>query len=309
VDLHVHSTASDGTWTPAEIVRQAAAVGVTTLALADHDSAAGVPAALESAPPARVMVIPAVELTTGQPGIECHLLGYFVDLAAPEVQALLTERRAARRRRVAEMLARLQTLGCVLTLAEVEQVATAHWEGVARWESVGSDRSVRLMTSQGWEGVAPRWEGVALSTPEVALGRPHLAAALVTRGLVSTPEEAFRRYLDHGAPAYVPHEPFPPEEGIRRLREAGAVPVLAHPVLYGAERLLPRLVEHGLMGLEGYHPQHSLPVVDYFLRQARRYGLVVTGGSDAHGPDRPGLGSVAVPPEVVENLQQARERV
>jgi predicted metal-dependent phosphoesterase TrpH len=292
VDLHVHSTASDGTWTPAEIVRQAAEAGVITLALTDHDSTAGVRAALDAAPPAGVTVLPAVELTTGQPGVECHLLGYFVDLTVPEVQTLLAERQAARRRRAAEMLARLQTLGCVLTLAEVEQVAAARWEGVA----------------QSWEGVAQSWEGVVLPTPEVVLGRPHLAAALVARGLVSTPEEAFRRYLERGAPAYVPHEPFPPEEGIRRLRAAGAVPVLAHPVLYGAERWLPRLVEQGLMGLECYHPQHSPPVVDYFLRQARRYGLVVTGGSDSHGPDRPGLGAVTVPPEVVEDLRRAQEQ-
>ena len=148
-----------------------------------------------------------------------------------------------------------------------------------------------------------------LNSSEVVWGRPHLAAALAAQGFVSTPEEAFQQYLGRGGPAYVPHEPFPPEAGIRRIREARGVPVLAHPVLYGAERWLPRLVEQGLMGLECYHPQHSPPVVDYFLQQTRRYGLLVTGGSDSHGPGPPGLGSAPVPPGVATALRDALAQV
>lgn len=266
VDLHLHSTASDGLWSPAELVRQAAAAGIAVLALTDHDSTAGVGPACEAGREIGVRVLPAVEVTVWQNGQEWHLLGYGVDLHAAALQAFLAERRASRRRRLWAMLERLRAVGYLLA----EEELTGRTEG-ASW------------------------------------GRAHLAAALVAQGLASSSKEAFRRYLSPGAPTYVPPEPFPAPEALRILRASGAVPVLAHPLLQGVERSLPTLVEQGLQGLECYHPQHSPGVVDYFLHQARRYGLAATGGSDSHGPDLPGFDAVEVPPATAADVLQIWE--
>jgi predicted metal-dependent phosphoesterase TrpH len=264
VDLHLHSTVSDGLWSPTELVRQAAVAGIAILAVTDHDSTAGVGPALAAGREVGVGVLPAVEVTAWWEGQEFHVLGYGGDLNSSELQAFLAERRASRRRRVLKMLGRLRREGLPLS----EEVLEAREAG-ASW------------------------------------GRAHLAAALVARGWVPNSQEAFRRYLAPGAAAYIPPEPFPPQEAIRSLRDAGAIPVLAHPVLHGVERRLVDLVEAGLQGLECYHPQHSPPVVDYFLRQARRYGLIVTGGSDSHGPDLPGFEAVEVrESETAELLRQ-----
>lgn len=259
VDLHLHTTASDGLWSPAELVRQAAAAGISVLAVTDHDSTAGVGPALATGSEVGVKVLPAVEVTAWQDGQEFHLLGYGVDLNSSKLRAFLAERRASRRRRVLRMLERLRAEGIVLSEEVLEErVAGASW------------------------------------------GRTHLATVLVARGLVPDSQEAFRRYLAPGALAYAPPEPFPPQEAIRSLRATGAVPVLAHPALHGVERRLEDLVEAGLQGLECYHPQHSPAVADYFLGQARRYGLLVTGGSDSHGPALPGFDAVEVPVKRVE---------
>jgi len=271
IDLHVHSSASDGTLSPAAVVRAAHAAGVTALALTDHDTTDGVAEAMAAAAALGVELIPGVELNTDRSRGEVHILGYYIPLDDQRFQGLLAHRRGARVRRGQAMVQRLQALGCAITFDQVERIA------------------------QGG-----------------AITRPHVARALVEAGCVASVEEAFRRYLHAGGPAYVPHEPFSPVEAVRAVLDAGGVPVLAHPGRMEDEGIIPELVAAGLQGLECYYPEHTPADTRRFLELAAKYDLVITGGTDFHGPgssnDRP-IGSVSAPPGAVEALKERRARL
>lgn len=144
-----------------------------------------------------------------------------------------------------------------------------------------------------------------------SIGRPHVADALIEAGVTSSRQEAFDRFLKKDGPAYVEGHGPGAAEIIRVIREAGGIPVLAHPSYYTSEDLLRRLVDAGLLGLEVFYPEHSRNLKARYLEMTRHYGLVATGGSDFHGPrtGRSGLGSVSVPDEVVFDLESARKRV
>ncbi len=141
-----------------------------------------------------------------------------------------------------------------------------------------------------------------------SLGRPHLARAMVDRGLVGDVNEAFDRYLALGQPAYEPRYSLRPREAIAVITAAGGLPVLAHPGLIGTDQFLEGYVEAGLRGLEVYYPMHDPDQVAELLSQARRYGLLATGGSDYHGPGRSELGQVQLPPEALAALRAAGGR-
>ncbi|WP_035992406.1 PHP domain-containing protein [Leptolyngbya sp. KIOST-1] len=243
LDLHSHTTYSDGTLTPAALVRAAIAAGVQALAITDHDTLAGWDEAIAAAGD-RLEVVPGVELSTVEQGRSLHILGFYPrrDWLEPP----LSERIEGRRRRARQMAAKLAELGYPIEL--------------------------------------PAMGG------NMAPGRPHLAAALVEAGHVATKREAFDRWLgDHG-PVYVPYEKFSAAEGIQLLRDCGAVPVWAHPCLFKGstvDALMPQLVAAGLMGVEVYHPHHSPSDVRRLEDYCRHYGLLMTGGSDYHGPPEP----------------------
>lgn len=271
IDLHVHSTASDGTLSPAAVVEAAHAAGISVLALTDHDTMAGVPEAMAAAARLGIQLIPGVELNTDRTYGEVHILGYLIPPEQEAFQELLAHRRAARVRRGQRMVERLQELGCPITLDQVLRIA--------------QDGSIT---------------------------RPHVARALVEAGCVASMEEAFRRYLYTGGPAYVPHEPFAPVDAVRAVLAAGGVPVLAHPGRMQHREIIPMLVEAGLQGLECYYPEHSPEDTERFLALAAKYDLVVTGGTDFHGPgstaDRR-IGSVSAPADVVAALQERQARL
>ncbi|MFC2036360.1 PHP domain-containing protein [Chloroflexota bacterium] len=275
VDLHSHTTASDGRLTPGELVARAASRGIQVLAITDHDTTEGFPAALAAAQQWGITVVPGVEVSTVSGREEIHLLGYFVDLDNVDLQALLRRTQEARRERAKKMLARLANLGMSI-----------QWERVLAHSAGGS-----------------------------AIGRPHVAATLLEAGHVSSFQEAFDLWIGRDRPAYVERYKLSPEEAIHLLRSDGGLPVLAHPYIYsrGGERRagldlgrwLPRLRKAGLEGVEIYYPNYTRNVSRNLLALAVKYGLLVTGGSDCHGGMLGnGLGSVAVPWAVWEGLKR-----
>jgi len=273
IDLHVHSNASDGTLSPAAVVEAARAVGVTALALTDHDTMDGVSEAMAAAEALGLELVPGVELNTDRTWGEVHILGYFIPPDASGFYELLARRREARVRRGEKMVQRLQELGFRISFDDVLRIANGG-----------------------------------------AITRPHVARALVEAGCVASIEEAFARYLYTGGPAYVPREPFSAFDAVRAILDAGGVPVLAHPGRMSEEgkKLIPELIEHGLQGLECYYPEHTPEDTEHFLALAAKYDLVVTGGTDAHGPgsthDRR-IGSVSAPPGAVEALRERQARL
>jgi hypothetical protein len=270
LDLHNHTTYSDGTLSPTDLVKEAITAGIKALAITDHDTLAGWDEAFSAAGDV-LEIVPGVELSTTENGRSLHLLGFYPNREA--LNPALQERLAVRRQRAAAMVERLAELGFPITL--------------------------------------PAMEG------NRAPGRPHLAAAMVAAGYASSMNEVFDRWLgDHG-PAYVPYAEFSAAEGIRLLRDCGAVPVWAHPYLFRGgtvETVLPKLVEAGLMGLEVYHPSHSPSDVRRLEAFCQRYGLVMTGGSDYHGPspdsqrakDQTRLNQLRLPITLLESLRQAK---
>jgi len=241
IELHCHTTCSDGTLTPTQLVQAAVKAGVRALAITDHDTLLGWNEAIAAAKPDNLEIVPGVELSTIHRDRSLHILGFYPD--ADKLTAPLSERIEGRKRRVREMAAKLAELGYPISLPELG------------------------------EGIAP--------------SRPHLARALVEAGYFKSSEEAFDRVLGDDRPAYVHYEKFSISEGITMLRNCGAVPVWAHPYLFRGgevEVVIKELVDAGLMGIEVYHPSHSSKQTKHLEALCVQYGLLITGGSDYHGP-------------------------
>ncbi len=276
VDLHTHTRRSDGVLEPAELVAQAAAAGVRTLAITDHDSLAAWRELLAAdAVPAGVSLIPGVEINAvagGRDGFwegELHVLGFGMDPDDAPFEAALHSQRQQRRRRFDRILARLRELGMPID-EEVEQLSIGH---------------------------------------DDALGRPTVARALIARGHAESVEDAFRRWLGHGQPAWAPRGGLGPREAIRAIRAAGGLPVLAH---FGEARqrigVVRELVEAGLGGLEVHYRGWERATVESVASVADELRLVATGGSDYHGDLGPYAQTHAllwVPSSVGDRLREA----
>ena len=265
VDLHTHTTASDGTYAPRELVAEAASRGVRVLAITDHDSTEGLAEAFEEA--ARRLpleIVPGIEINCDVEGAEIHVLGYLMDWQAPWFQDFCLEQRRERRARIHRMVERLSALGMSLDADEVFAIVK---------------------------------EGSA--------GRPHVAQAMVARGYVKTVREAFDKYLGSGKPGHVPRKKVTPDDAVRVIRKAGGVPVFAHPGLADRDELIPGLIAAGLMGLECYYTEHSAAQRATYLQLCKDHDLVATGGSDFHGPKvrAASLGSPTVPMAAVDALR------
>jgi 3',5'-nucleoside bisphosphate phosphatase len=269
VDLHSHTTASDGTLTPRELVRLAARHGVRVLAVTDHDSTGGVREAMDEArglPP--LEVVPGLEINCDVPGAEIHVLGYCLDWEAEWFQQFLGAQREERRQRVYRIAARLAELGVPI---DPDDVFALVKEGSA--------------------------------------GRPHVAQAMVDRGYVKSIREAFDRYLSLNGPANVPRKRLTPVEAVRIIRRARGVPVLAHPGLANRDELIPGLVEAGLSGIEAFYPEHSAGQITAYRELCAKLGLVATGGSDFHGPRVGGVRHPGVQPVPDSAWAELRRRL
>jgi 3',5'-nucleoside bisphosphate phosphatase len=272
IDLHIHSTASDGTLRPAQVVEEAGRAGLAVIALADHDTTEGIADALAASERNRVEVVPAVEISAEHPLGDAHLLGYWMDYASPSFQAFLLRPRSARPARIAEMCAKLSAMGMPVTPEEVQAEA-------------GGASSV---------------------------GRPHLARVLLNKGYIEQMDDAFRLYLREGCPAYVKRFKNPSQEAIETIHACGGISVIAHPGLVENPGLVDALIDQGIMGIEAYCHEHSPDAVERFLALAQRHALLVTGGSDFHGEMLQKtfrLGDLQVPYACYENLKTAKERI
>jgi len=268
IDLHLHSTASDGTLSPGALVEAAVAGQLDLIALSDHDTVAGVAGAIEAARGLPIEIIPALEVSSTWGGREIHILGYDVDPG---------EARLASHARLAEEL-------------RAERIR----------------KMVRLLGAQGVE--VSMEAVLAAAGPEAhALGRPHLARALVGAGHVSSIPEAFDRLIGDGHPAFLPASLISPEDAVVLIRDAGGEAVWAHPPSDLVGELLPPLVRAGLRGLEIYRPRAHPERILGLEQVARSSGLFRTGGSDWHGPEGGiSLGTFWVSEEEVGSFLEAR---
>jgi 3',5'-nucleoside bisphosphate phosphatase len=287
IDLHTHSTASDGTLTPAQLVRAAQAAGLEALALTDHDTAAGLPQALEEGRRIGLEVVPGCELSVTTKRAKMHILGLWLPPVPHKLNAAMRELREHRHNRNHIIIAKLNALGLDISYEEVQAIAG---------QAASADDS-----------------------GEGSVGRPHIARLLLAKGLVTSIDEAFSRYLGNHGKAYAPKKVLTAEDAVHLLKEEGATVIMAHPCQFGlnrdelAEEIL-RLKDYGLDGLEVYYNDHSQSKVDMLLKMARQFGLAVSGGSDFHGETKPdvrlgvGRGSMFVPYSVLEGLKELRAK-
>ncbi|MDH4213600.1 MAG: PHP domain-containing protein [Candidatus Thorarchaeota archaeon] len=272
-DLHIHSNHSDGIYSPKQLVDMAIDLGLGGIALTDHDTIGGNSEFLIEGDKNDLACIPGVEISTEYRGYELHLLGYYVPSDRPELQDRLTAFRDERNTRFPKMVQKLRDLGFDVADSEVEEI-------------------MRTAASPG---------------------RPHLARILVEMGVVMNIDEAFAMYLAEGKPAYVKRARPDITEGIRILREVGAVPVLAHPLYYSGSDLRSLLIdlkESGLLGVEVVYnyERNSIPEEDtkQVKNAAKGLGLIETGGTDFHGDNTHNeLGSMTVSIEAIAQLSRA----
>lgn len=252
VDLHAHSTASDGTMAPAEVARHALRSGLMGFALTDHDTGEGLAEAAEESRRLGITFVPGIEISClyPHPGT-LHLLGYCIDPASPVLAKLSAWLIEARNNRNPNIIARLNELGVAISMEEVEAAAGG-----------------------------------------AVVGRPHIAAVLIRKGYVNSTHQAFEKYLGSAGQAYFAKERLGPRQAIELVRECGGVPVLAHPYQLATEndaqlqRVIKDLADLGLAGLEVMHSDHTAALVEKYSRLADRFGLLKTGGSDFHGASK-----------------------
>jgi predicted metal-dependent phosphoesterase TrpH len=265
VDLHLHSTASDGKHQPAELIVKAAGLGLKVISLTDHDSVEGIAPAMMAAKDYPVLTfVPGVEISTDFPDGEAHILGYFIDYKNPEFQKELEKFRDSRTGRGRRMVEKLNGLGINIDWTRVQEIAG-----------------------------------------DGAIGRPHVTQAMLEKGYIQTFEEAFDKYIGHGGPAYVAREKMTPQEAVQLILRAGGIPVLAHPfTVNDPEAMVKSLKKVGLKGVEAYYKDNTADATKATLKLAQKYGLIATGGTDYHGisDNEVMMGGTEVPFEAAEKL-------
>ena len=274
IDLHVHSTYSDGTMTPTELLKLAEETGLAAFALTDHDATRGLDELLALSADSPVEVVPGIEITTALPGKDIHVLGYYINYHRPELQKFLDDLIWKREDRNMKMCERLHDAGLSITYEALR----------------------------------------ASVTPNTILTRAHFARFLLDAGEVSSMQEAFSRYLGDRCPTYVHREKVLPEEAVRIIRAVGGVPVLAHPILYGfsdekLDRLVASLKEAGLAGIETVYSTYQGADERQIRALAKKYDLLMTGGSDFHGSNKPhirlgtGMSKLFIPEEFLDGIK------
>jgi hypothetical protein len=279
IDLHTHSTCSDGTLTPSELIAHAAELGLKAVALTDHDTLSGIAEARLEGDRLGVKVISGIELSSVYDKIEIHIVGLFTDKVNAELQDVLSELRVKRDKRNEAMLAKLNELKVDISMEDVLR------------ECHGS-----------------------------VISRAHFAGAMYHKGLVSSRNEAFERYIGAGKPAYIERDNLSYAQAIRLIHLSGGLAVLAHPLQYKlSDRVLQSMVSalsaEGLDAIEVYYCTHSPSDTRYIKRLADMNGLLYSGGSDFHGEAKPklelgiGYGKLEVPDEVLIKLSNRRDLI
>lgn len=275
IDLHVHTLASDGSDTPADVVRMAAELGLRAVAVTDHDTFAGLPEAIEAGARYGVEVVPGVELSTIYDGVEVHVLGYYMDAGHPRLRAMMARATAERNARNETMVQRLHDAGYPVTMDALH----------------------------------------AAFPGQTMLGRPHISEYLMRRGYVSSVQDGMKNLLGRGKPFYVARYNIPLEESVETLRAAGGLPVVAHlfKYRYTPEQLTAMVdaaAAAGAVGLEAMYTNYT-PEQEQAVRVlAAERGLLCTGGTDYHGARKPdialgrGFGNLRVPYALLEGLKE-----
>lgn len=268
IDMHTHSTASDGVYSPSQLIDYAIQKGLSGIAITDHDTVDGIEEAIEQADTYdNFILIPGVELSTEYKGDEVHILGYMIDYKADSLLSVLEYLQSVRNSRAIKIVNRLRDLGLKIDYKGVAQIADG---------------------------------GV--------IGRPHIARFLIEKGYVATIEEAFVKYLGKNALAYVPKERLTPKSAIDIIRKAKGISVVAHPgLLKRSQPVLEHLLNIGIDGIEVYHSEHTIEQSVEYLNLARQNNLLVTGGSDFHYPPQDNeyngdLGSIKIPLKNIEDM-------
>ena len=279
IDLHTHSTFSDGSLTPEELVAEGVNAGLKAMALTDHDCVDGVTRFLAACEASDAPEgIPGVEISANVDKGTMHILGYYMDYLDIKLENALRRIREGR-----------------------------------------SDRNVKILKALNDLNLELNWEEIASLAGEDVVGRPHFAMAMIQRGYVKSKDEAFRKYLAKGKPGYVDRFRLSPKEALKAIREAGGMPALAHPfTLELSARELKgiagELKSLGLMGIEVYYSEHSPELIGQYKRLADEFGLVAVGGTDFHGQLNPGVrvgrgfGGLEVPDRVIDEMKEALDR-
>ncbi len=276
IDLHLHTTASDGYLSPAQLVARVAAAGITTMSVTDHDTVAGLAEVGVEAAARGIRLVPGIEITSVADGRDVHILGYFFDPESGPLLTFLEGQRALRVSRVREIGARLTMLGMPI---DVEALVTT-----------------------------------AATRPGSSVGRPQIARALVAASHVASVQEAFERWLATGLPAFVPRTGPSPSAVVDVIHAAGGVASFAHPAVTKRDELIRPVADHGLDAIEVFHSDHSPQDEADYRGLAIRLGLLISGGSDFHGEDPPvppapsrarrnSLGVVSLPAEAFAALE------
>lgn len=254
IDLHMHTTASDGTSTPEDLVKTCTELGLETIAVTDHDNTTAVEPVKEAAEEYELEVISGIEISTYRGEAEYHILGYFIDIENDSLLGLTEAIIQSRIDRTHEMIEKLTEMGYPLEFSDVKKFASG-----------------------------------------VSLGRPHIARALMEKGYVNSINEAFTDdFIGGGGRAYVEKKKVLPVEAITVILKAGGVPVIAHPHLINHgkpldKKEIERLKDVGLKGVEVYQTKHDKKTAEKYKKIAEELGLLITGGSDYHGDNSPGI--------------------
>lgn len=287
IDLHVHSTFSDGSETTEKLVKLAAEAKLAAFALTDHDTTDGYKSLYEAASKHNVgipkedqlEVLPGVEISAAYKNKDIHILGLLVDPNDSEFNALLKA-------------------------AEKERIS----------------RNIKMIENLKSAGIPISYEEIVASAPDSIITRAHFGKYLVEKGIVNDYPSAFEKYLGDNTPYYVARKFTSPKDAIEGIIKAGGVPVLAHPIIYRLpipelEALVDTLITYGLRGIETLYSSHSKQDENYVRGLAKRKRLVITGGSDFHGKPKPainlgiGRGNLRIPYSILENLREEQKKL
>ena len=279
IDLHVHTTASDGTMTPTEVVKLAKEIGLKAIAVTDHDTTKGLREAVSAGETYQIEVIPGCELSVEYPKGQMHIVGLWLPVEPKYVNRELEYLREKRHSRNQKIIEKLNKIGISITYEEVLDIVE----------------------------------------PGSTVGRPHIARVLVKKNIVKDVNEAFIKYIGPGGKAYVPKTKFSPEKAISILKKEGATVILAHPFSLNLDtqelkKELIRLKDHGLDGMEVYYSEHTPFQVQCYINLCEELNLLVSGGSDFHGTVKKdislgtGKGNLKIPYVLLERMKEYRRK-
>lgn len=277
IDLHIHSTYSDGVLSPEELIKLAVSLNLDAIAITDHDNVLGYQKALDyiKTNDINLEILPGVEVNTLFKGEEVHILGYFMDLEDKNFKEMLKRQQNAR-------------------IVQTKEI-------------------IKLLNRQ--EKINIKYEDVKKLTVENgSIGRPHLAKAIISSGLTGNLSETYSKYINDKSPTYTQRKTVTPHEAVETIYDAGGIPVIAHPCdIENPEKIIPDLMNYGLRGIEAYHRKHSPAMVEYFSSLAEKLGLIVTGGSDFHSPSLINgqilMGKNFIPDKIYDELLKEKKRI